>query len=153
MNTKININQLRGRIISEPCLTNVADDKQVLTFRFMYNTIQKTDNDGSHANFIQVEVWNKMAESMEPILYKGIEVLLNGSFVQKRYMSKEGNKVQIFIFSAENIIITDIYYTAKTQKAAEEAKQETKQETKQEAAQEEKQEAAQEAKQKKIKVS
>jgi len=104
----MNINQLKGKILSDPELKETKNGKKLLTFNFMYFTRQSTHADGSHANFINVEAWQKTAELCAPLLQKGMEVIVNGAVVQKRWNDENGANKSMFIFSAEAISITDL---------------------------------------------
>jgi len=116
---KANFNQLCGRVITEPTYRKLSDgEKSLLTFSLLYNTIQKTDKDGSNANFIDIEIWNKAADMFSDILSKGLEILINGAFVQKRFINKEGKKTSKFIFSANYISISDLNFKSLDKKKA-----------------------------------
>ena len=116
----MNINQLKGRIITEPELKETRTGKLLLVFNLMYFTRQTTNSDGSHTNFIQVEAWEKVAEVNAPHLRKGLEILVNGSIVQKRWSDEAGHARSQFIFSADVINITDLKLMTEDE-AAEEA--------------------------------
>ncbi len=107
----MNINQLKGRIVGEPALKETATGKKLLTFNFMYFTRQTTDAEGSHSNFIQVEAWQKTAEICAPLLAKGLEIVINGSIVQKRWQDENGKNRSNYIFSADAINITDLKFS------------------------------------------
>ena len=55
----MNINQLIGRLVRDPEIKETKNNKLVMEFTFAYETKSKTDSSGSHANFIQVEAWEK----------------------------------------------------------------------------------------------
>lgn len=109
--TNININQLKGRIVGQPSLKEVSGNKKVLVFTLMYFTRQTTDAEGSHSNFIQVEAWQKVAEVSAPLMVKGLEVLINGSIIQKRWNDNDGKMRSQFIFTADTITITDLKFS------------------------------------------
>lgn len=106
----MNINQLKGRIVSDPEIKETKTGKKLLTFNLMFFTRQTTDAEGSHTNFIQVEAWQKVAEMCGPLLSRGLEVLVNGSIVQKRWTDESGNLKSQFYFTADAISITDLKF-------------------------------------------
>jgi len=108
----MNINQLKGRIVGDPELKETKNGKKLLVFNLMYFTHQTTDSEGSHTNFIAVEAWQKVAEVCGPLLSKGLEVLVNGAIVQKRWHDDQGNLRSQFIFNADAINITDLKFSA-----------------------------------------
>ncbi len=110
MNQKIQICQFKGRLCREPELKMTSSGKKVLNFVLAYNTPQKTDAEGSHSNFIQVEAWEKTAEIFAPLLIKGIEVLVNGNIVQNRWKNKEGQNRSYYKLCADTILITDLKF-------------------------------------------
>ena len=117
-NQKIQFSQLKGRVCRETNLRLTSTGKQVLSFTFAYNTLQKTDNDGSHSNFITVEVWGKTAEIFHPLLVKGLEILIHGNFIQNRWKDAEGKTRSSYKFSADTILITDFKAKERTSKVS-----------------------------------
>ena len=107
----MNINQLKGRIVNDPEVKETKTGKKLLTFNLMFFTRQTTDSEGSHTNFIQVEAWQKVAEMCAPLLTRGLEVLVNGSIVQKRWTDDNGNLKSQFYFTADAINITDLKFS------------------------------------------
>ncbi|MDH4200796.1 MAG: single-stranded DNA-binding protein [Spirochaetia bacterium] len=118
---QMNINQLKGRIINEPELRETKTGKKILAFTLMYFTRQSTDAEGSHNNFIQVEAWQKVAEICGPMLMKGLEVIVNGNILQKRWTDENGKMKSNFIFTAEAISISDEKFSSGQQEYAEDA--------------------------------
>jgi single stranded DNA-binding protein len=98
--------QLSGRIASEVEKKSVKD-QTVIEFTLLFETLRKTDKEGSHANFIQVELWGKMAELFYPLLGKGIEILVTGELFQQRWLTKENQKAQKYSISAQALAISD----------------------------------------------
>lgn len=107
---ELNIHQISGSLVADPELKIVKDDKKLLLFRVVYFTPQTTDNEGSHANFVDVEVWGKLAEIFGPLLAKGMKVLVMGDLVQKRFTDKNGAKREKFLISADSLTITDLRF-------------------------------------------
>ena len=110
MRTSLNINQLQGRLVADPEYKELKNDKKLLTFRFAYDTVQTTDPEGSHSNFISVEAWDKIAEIFSPLLCKGLEVLVSGSLVHQRWKDKEGSPQSRYKFVAQSLNITDMKF-------------------------------------------
>jgi len=108
---KLNIAQLKGKIVSEPEMTETPNGKKLLKFRLMYYTPQTTDKDGSHANFIEVLLWEKLAEKYVRYLAKDLEILIAGNFYQSRWEDQNGKKASQFRFSCETLAITDIHFS------------------------------------------
>lgn len=108
---KLNIAQLKGRVINDPEMVETSKGKKLLKFRFMYYTPQTTDKDGSHANFIEVALWEKLAEKYVRYLEKGLEILIAGTFYQNRWEDESGKKHSQFRFSCETVAITDIHFS------------------------------------------
>jgi single-stranded DNA-binding protein len=77
----------------------------------MYFTKQTTDSEGSHNNFIPVEAWQTTAEIVAPLLSKGLEVIVNGTIIQKRWIDDNGSMKSQFVFSADAINITDLKFS------------------------------------------
>ncbi len=110
MNQNTQICQVKGRLCKDPEYKLTPSGKKVLTFNLAYNTAQKTDDAGSHTNFIQVEAWERLAEIFSPLLVKGIEVLVNGSIIQNRWKNEEGKGKAYHKISADAIYITDLKF-------------------------------------------
>jgi len=98
--------QVSGRIASEVTKKTVKD-QTVVSFTLLFETRRKTDKEGSHANFIDVELWGKMADLFYPLLSKGIELIATGELFQQRWMGKDNKRAQKFCISAEAIAISD----------------------------------------------
>jgi len=98
--------QLSGRIATE--ITKIViKDQTVLQFPLLFETLRKTDKEGSHANFIEVEIWGKMAELYFAMLGKGLEIIVTGELFQQRWVGKDGKKAQRFSINAQALAITD----------------------------------------------
>ena len=109
INTQWNWIQLSGRISTE-IEKKTVKDQTVISFALVFETQRKTDKEGSHANFIQIELWGKMAELFFPLLAKGMQILVTGELFQQRWVSKENQKAQKFCISAQALAISDHTY-------------------------------------------
>ncbi len=104
--TQWNWVQLSGRIASD-VESKTVKEQTVINFTLLFETVRKTDKEGSHANFIQVELWGKMAELFYPLLAKGIELIVTGELFQQRWVGGDGKKAQRFSISAQALAISD----------------------------------------------
>lgn len=104
--TQWNYVQVSGRIVSD-IEKKTVKEQTVLTFNLLFETRRKTDKDGSHANFIEVELWGKMAELFYPLLSKGLEIMVTGELFQQRWVTSEGKKAQKFLIWAQALAISD----------------------------------------------
>lgn len=104
--TQWNWVQVSGRIASDVEQKTVKE-QTVISFTLMFETLRKTDKEGSHVNFIQVELWGKMAELFYPLLSKGIELIVTGELFQQRWVGTDGKKAQKFSISAQALAISD----------------------------------------------
>ena len=59
------------------------------------------------ADFINIVVWGKQAESTANYMHKGSLIAVNGRIQQRSYDNKEGKKVYIFEVVAEEIQFLD----------------------------------------------
>lgn len=107
--TQWNWAQLSGRIASD-VEKRQFKEQTVLTFTLVFDTQRKTDKEGSHTNFIQVEIWGKMADLYATILTKGIEVIVTGELFQQRWVAKDGKAAQKYIISTQAIAVSDQTY-------------------------------------------
>ncbi len=107
--TQWNWIQLSGRI-STDVEKKTVKDQTVISFALLFETQRKTDKEGSHANFIQIELWGKMAELFYPLLAKGMQILVTGELFQQRWQTKENQKAQKFCISAQALAISDHTY-------------------------------------------
>ena len=104
--TQWNWVQVSGRIASDVERKTVKE-QTVIGFTLLFETLRKTDKEGSHVNFIQVELWGKMAELFYPLLSKGIELIVTGELFQQRWVGTDGKKAQKYSISAQALAISD----------------------------------------------
>lgn len=104
--TQWNYVQISGRIASD-IEKKTVKEQTVISFTLIFETLRKTDKEGSHANFIQVELWGKMAELFYPLLGKGIEIMVTGELFQQRWVGTDGKKAQKYSISAQALAISD----------------------------------------------
>jgi len=107
---KFLVQQIEGRLTADPQVKETSTGKIVMLFSLAYDGPYKTDKDGSHTSFVQVEVWEKTAEMFSVLLKKGMKILVSGLYVQNRWEDATGKRKSNFKFSASNILITDLKY-------------------------------------------
>lgn len=108
--TGMNIVQLRGRLVRDPEIKDTQTGKKLMQFTLAYDTRSAVDTEGSHSNFIRVIAWEKTAELFFPLLKKGMEVLINGELLHKRWKNAEGENRDNFEISAKVITISDLKF-------------------------------------------
>lgn len=107
-NRTMNIQQFVGRLVKDPMLKTTTNGKLVMSFPFAYNTLSKTDDQGSTANFIDVEAWEKLADFHAPRLRKGMEIIVKGSLKQFRWRDAEDKPRSTFRIIARGIVVSDL---------------------------------------------
>lgn len=107
-NSRMNIQQFVGRLVKDPTLKTTPNGKLVLNFPFAYNTLNKTDDSGSTANYLDVEAWEKLADFHAPRLKKGMEIVILGNLVQRRWKDSEQKTRSTFKLVARAISVSDL---------------------------------------------
>lgn len=107
-NSRMNIQQFVGRLVKDPVLKTTPNGKLVMSFPFAYNTPNKTDDSGSNANFIDVEAWEKVADFNAPRLKKGMEIIVLGNLVQRRWKDADAKTRSQFRVVARAITVSDL---------------------------------------------
>ncbi|HRP69303.1 MAG TPA: single-stranded DNA-binding protein [Turneriella sp.] len=98
--------QVSGRI-SSGVERKIIREQTVIQFTLIFESLRKTDKEGSHVNFIDVELWGKRAELFYTLIGKGMEIIISGELFQQRWISKDGKKTQKFCISADALAISD----------------------------------------------
>lgn len=104
--SKFQIHQISGRLVADPEFQETKNGKLLLSFALAYDTYATSDAQGSHANFIQVSAWEKLASAFHGLLKKGMSVIVNGELVQNRWTDKDGKKRSNFVLIASSIYVT-----------------------------------------------
>lgn len=86
-----------GRVVADPQLKTVGEDKQVCTFRLAVNGRTKNDS----AVFINCEVWGKPAEVIARYAPKGSKLGVATRLRQNTY-EKDGHKNTMDIYVVED---------------------------------------------------
>jgi len=100
--------QFVGRLVRDPELKTTTTGKLIMSFPFAYDSANKTDDQGSHTSFIDVDAWEKLADYYAPRLKKGMQIVLQGNLVQKRWKDKEQRSRSTFRFVARAITVSDL---------------------------------------------
>jgi single-strand DNA-binding protein len=99
-----------GRLTRDPILRSTPGDnsKQVCNFSIAVNRQYGKDKD--QPIFIDVQVWNKLAENVANYVVKGQEVLVDGRLEIKSYPNKEHPEVTM---KSPSIVANDVQFGAK----------------------------------------
>ena len=101
---------LVGRLAQDPELRYIAGTGMpVATFTLAVSR-EFTDKNGERGvDFIDIQAWNKQAETVANYLKKGNMVSVNGSIRVENYMDKNGNNRRSFRINANRVefLITD----------------------------------------------
>lgn len=82
---------LVGRLTADPELKEVGEGK-VVNFTVACQRSYKNADGEYETDFIQCNVWNKVAENMKEYCHKGDVIVVKGSLQTASYEDKEGNK-------------------------------------------------------------
>lgn len=88
-----------GRLTKDPFIRQVSENRQVCTFTLAVNRNFKNSQGENEADFIQCNVWNKLAEQVVKYCGKGSLVGVSGRLQSHNYTNAEGKR----------IFITDVY--------------------------------------------
>ena len=101
---------LVGRLAQDPELRYIAGTGMpVATFTLAVSR-EFTDKNGERGvDFIDIQAWNKQAETVANYLKKGNMVSVNGSIRVETYTDREGNRRRSFRINANRVefLITD----------------------------------------------
>lgn len=103
-----NIHQFTGRLAQDPELKETATGKVLLKGTLVYSTRSTTDKEGSHANFLDFEVWEDNAIRLQPSLKKGQLVLMTGELVQSRWQAQDGTRRRNFRLIGREVAMMEI---------------------------------------------
>ncbi len=78
-----------GRLIQDPELRSINDDRKLAKFSIAYNERWST---GEHTSFFDVIAWGRQAETVSNFFKKGQRMGIQGRLRQERFEDKEGNK-------------------------------------------------------------
>lgn len=107
-NDRMSIQQFVGRLVKDPTLKTTTGGKLVMNFSLAYNTANKSDDAGSHTSFLDVEAWEKLADYNAPRLKKGMQVVILGNLVQRRWKDADNKPRSMFRLVARAITVSDL---------------------------------------------
>ena len=83
---------LVGRLTSDPELKEVGKEGKVVNFTIAVPRSYKNEGGDYETDFIQCNVWNKIAENMAEFTKKGDLIGVKGTLQSSSFEDKEGNK-------------------------------------------------------------
>ena len=83
---------LLGRLVADPELKEVGKEGKVINFTIAVPRRYKNAEGEYDTDFIQCNVWNKIAENMKEYCGKGDLITVEGQLQSSSYEDKEGNK-------------------------------------------------------------
>lgn len=108
MSKDFNIQQLQGRLVRDPEARVTPNGKTVVRIDLAYNGRHKTDGEGSFTSFIQVEIWEELADYAVKNFRKGMLVIVKGDLVQNRWRTPEGKGRSTFKIVARVLETCDL---------------------------------------------
>ena len=114
----VNFVVIIGRVVEKPVLRNTPSGTSVTTIRVANNTFRK-NNDGTpgeKANFFDVVVWGKSAETCVRYLDKGRQIAITGRLEQRTWQTQDGqnrNKLEIIAREVQFLTPKNISTNAK----------------------------------------
>lgn len=94
---------LIGRLTRDPELRYTSNNTPVATFTLAVNRNHTNEDGEKEADFINVVVWKKTAESVKNYLVKGRQVAINGRIQVRDYEDDNGNKRYVTEVIAEGV--------------------------------------------------
>ncbi len=94
--------EVEGSVVREPRVKKSKKGKVYVHFRILYATRSRANKEFPHANFLEVEIWDKLAEKYAPFLEKGRRVLLQGELVQRRW-KEDGKERSRYLLVGEKL--------------------------------------------------
>lgn len=98
---------LLGRLTKDPELRYTTSGLAVLTFTLAVDRGFKNANGEREADFIQIVVWKKLAETLAKYLKKGARVTIAGRIQTRSYDGNDGQKRYITEVVADDAVIID----------------------------------------------
>ena len=80
------------RLVADPELKEVGKEGKVVNFTIAVPRTYKNEDGEHETDFIQCNVWNKIAENMKEYCHKGDLIGVSGVLQSSSYEDKEGNK-------------------------------------------------------------
>lgn len=98
---------LIGRLTKDPELRYTSSNVPCCTFSIAVNRNFTNQNGEREADFINVQVWKKMAENCSKYLAKGSQVAIDGRIQTRSYDTQDGSKRYVTEVIAENVQFLD----------------------------------------------
>ncbi len=98
---------LLGRLTKDPDLRYTPQGLPVLTFSLAVDRNFKNANGEREADFIQIVVWRKLAETLAKYLKKGARVVIAGRLQTRSYDGNDGQKRYVTEVVADDASIID----------------------------------------------
>ena len=98
---------LIGRLTKEPELRYTSSNIACSTFTLAVNRDYTNQNGEREADFINIQVWKKLAENCSKYLAKGSKVAIDGRIQTRSNDDQNGNKRYVTEVVAENVQFLD----------------------------------------------
>jgi len=105
---------LIGRLTRDPELRHTPQGIPVVTLTVAVDRPFTSKDGQRETDFIDVVVWQKLAETVARLLSKGRLVMVEGRLQVRSYTDKEGQKRRVYEVVAENVRFLDKPKTAGT---------------------------------------
>jgi len=108
---------LIGRLTRDPELRHTPQGTPVATLTVAVDRPFTSKDGQRETDFIDVVVWQKLAETVARLLSKGRLIMVEGRLQVRSYTDKEGQKRRVYEVVAENVRFLDKPKTAGTHPA------------------------------------
>ena len=98
---------LIGRLTKNPELRYTSSNIACSTFTLAVNRDFINQNGEREADFINIQVWKKLAENVKNYLTKGSQVAIDGRIQTRSYDGQDGQKRYVTEVVAENVQFLD----------------------------------------------
>jgi single-strand DNA-binding protein len=102
-----NHSTLIGRIVADPEVKTIGDNRSVCSFRLAVDRQRKDAAGEKQVDFIDCVAWRQSAEFMGKYVQKGRLLLVDGHIQVREWQDKEGQKRRTVEVVAENVRALD----------------------------------------------
>ena len=102
----MNLTVMTGRLTRDAEIRTTTSGTKVAQFTVAVDRPVAKDKE-KQSDFFNVVAWNKLAETCETYLKKGMKVLVEGRFQNRSYDDKDGKKVYVTELFADKIEFLD----------------------------------------------
>ena len=102
----MNLTVMTGRLTRDAEIRTTTSGTKVAQFTVAVDRPVAKDKE-KQSDFFNVVAWNKLAETCETYLKKGMKVLIEGRFQVRNYDDKDGKKVYVTELYADRIEFLD----------------------------------------------